>query len=91
MKIKADCVLWLDDSQSVADKFVSDYSLRFKSTNRINNAFLDLGLHRSVSELENEELIKFSTLEEVRTTLLGLDSNKTPGPDGFGAGFFKHY
>jgi len=30
-------------------------------------------------------------LDEVKNALFSIDSNKTPGPDGFGAGFFKNY
>jgi len=28
---------------------------------------------------------------EVKTSLFSIESSKTPGPDGFGAGFFKQY
>ena len=28
---------------------------------------------------------------EVKAALFSIDSSKTPGPDGFGAGFFKKY
>ena len=37
------------------------------------------------------ELVKLPNQEEVRQALFAIDSNKTPGPDGFGAGFLKHY
>ena len=30
-------------------------------------------------------------MNEVKDALFSIDSSKTPGPDGFGAGFFKHY
>jgi len=30
-------------------------------------------------------------MEEVKQALFSIDSTKTPGPDGFSAGFFKHY
>ena len=41
--------------------------------------------------MDNQTLIKPPTLKEIRTALFSIDSNKTPGPDGFGAGFFKTY
>jgi len=28
---------------------------------------------------------------EIKQALFSIDSSKTPDPDGFGAGFFKHY
>ena len=30
------------------------------------------------------------TFDETKQALFSIDSNKTPGPDGFGAGFLKH-
>jgi len=41
--------------------------------------------------MDNQTLIKLPTLEEVRTALFSMESNKTPRCDGFGAGFFKTY
>ena len=37
------------------------------------------------------ELVKLPEMDEVKQALFAIDSNKTPGPDDFGAGFFKHY
>jgi len=37
------------------------------------------------------ELVKLPEIDEVKQALFAIDSNKTPGPDGFGADFFKHY
>ena len=44
-----------------------------------------------ISDLDNNELIKLPNLEEVKTALFSIDSNKIPGSDDFGAGFFKNY
>jgi len=40
---------------------------------------------------DNLELVKLPDMDEVKQALFAIDSNKTPGPDGFGAGSFKHY
>ncbi|KAH0722967.1 hypothetical protein KY289_006011 [Solanum tuberosum] len=42
--------------------------------------------------LRNEhqiQLLQSYTVMEVKTTLFHIDSNKSPGPDGYGNGFFK--
>ena len=41
--------------------------------------------------MDNQTLIKLPTLEEVCIALFSMNSNKTLGPDEFGAGFFKTY
>ena len=57
----------------------------------ITRVLPDLGLQTRVSDLDKKELIKLPSLEEVKNALFSIDSNKTPGSDGFGAGFFKTY
>jgi len=42
-----------------------------------------------VSDADNHFLIQPSTLDEIHTALFSMDFNKTSGPDGFGASFFK--
>ena len=51
----------------------------------------DLMLDPQISEVENLSLISISDMREVKSTLFSIESSKTPGPDGFGAGFFKRY
>jgi len=91
MKIKDDCGVWIDDHKLIADKFTADFNQRYLSTHRNPRVLPDLGLSKLITDLDNDELIKPPNLEEVRTTLFSIDSFKTLGPDGFGAGFFKNY
>jgi len=44
-----------------------------------------------VTEAKNRHLISIPDMSEVKAALFSIDSSKTPGPDGFGAGFFKQY
>ena len=44
-----------------------------------------------MSDLDNSELIKVSSLEEFKSALFSSDSLKTTRPDGVGADFFKNY
>jgi len=51
----------------------------------------DLMLDPQTSEVENLSLISIPDMREVKSALFSIESSKTPGPDGFGAGFFKQY
>jgi len=48
-------------------------------------------LHPAASNIKNLHLISIPDMSEVKATLFSIGSSKTLGPDGFGAGFFKHY
>ena len=91
LKLRDDCRLWINDHDQIANKFVEDFSKRLKSSHTGQRTLTHLGLPRLITDLENRELIRLPTLEEVKIALFSIDSNKTPGPDGFGAGFFKTY
>jgi len=51
----------------------------------------NLGLSKLILDLDNNELIKLPNLEEIKNALFSIDSNKTLGPNAFGAGLFKNY
>lgn len=44
-----------------------------------------------VAEVDREDLIKDFSLEEIKEVIFGMKSNSAPGPNGFGAIFFKHF
>jgi len=44
-----------------------------------------------VSQYDNQLLIRIPDTNEIKDALFSIDANKTPGPDGFGAGFFQFY
>ena len=66
MKLLDDCGIWIEDHKMIAEKFISDYMQRFKSTH--NNARLlpNLELWKLISYLGNYELIKLPNLEELK-------------------------
>ncbi|XP_060957652.1 uncharacterized protein LOC133029176 [Cannabis sativa] len=45
----------------------------------------------TVSSIQNEELLKPVSCEEVRLALFQMHPDKAPGPDGMGPGFFQHH
>ena len=75
----------------IAEKCISDYKQRFKSMHNNARALLNLGSLKLIPDLDNNELIKLPNLEQIKNPLFSIDSNNTPGPDGFGVGFLKNY
>jgi len=91
IKIHDDCGVWIDEPKAIADKFTADFYRRFKSNFNSQRCIANLGITHVVTEQQNSDLVRLPNLDEVRNALFSIDSNKTPGPDGFGAGFFKKY
>ena len=91
IKLQDECGVWINEQEAIADKFIEDFSKRFKSSHTPQRIILDLGLAPLLSDQENKELIRLPNLEEVRIAVFSIEPNKTPGPDGFGAGFFQNY
>ena len=91
IKIKDKSGLWIEDHKTIANRFIAEYIHRFKSPHNQFRNLIDLGLTRLVSDDDNAELIKPPSFDEIKSVVFSIDSNKTLGPDGFGAGFFKLY
>ena len=83
--------MWLDNQQDIADKFIFDYTSRFNASRIINRDLSGVKVASTVSYSNNMMLTKIPDINEVKDALFSIDGSKTPGPDGFGAGFFKHY
>ena len=86
IKLKHEYGVWIDDQKAIVDKFILDYSKKFKSTHNTNRTLPNLGLAKLISDTENSELIRLPDMEEIKQALFSIESNKTSGPDGFGAG-----
>lgn len=91
IKLKDDTGVWIDDPSVIRNKFVLDYIECFKSIHRMPRTFPDLGIPTLVSQQENEHLTQLPIAAEIKKAVFDINSNKTPGPDGFNAGFFQHY
>ena len=44
-----------------------------------------------ITDSDNIQLLKLPDFHEIKDALFSIESNKTPGSDGFGAGFFRQY
>jgi len=90
-KLKDDCGMWIDNPQTIAAKFVHDYTNRFLSKGHGESVMPNPMLETEISDVDNLSLIIIPDMQEVKSALFSVDSSKTPGPNGFGARFFKQY
>ena len=86
-KLKDDYGIWIDNPQTIAAKFVQDYTNKFQSGNNGATVIPDLMLDPAVSDVENLNLISISDMSEVKSALFSIDSSKTLGPHRFGLAF----
>ena len=91
LKLQDDSGVWLDTQQLIADKLVTDFTARFRSSGGSFARLIDIPLETRITDCDNNSLLRIPNREEVKQALFSIDSTKTPGPDGFGAGFFKKY
>jgi len=73
-KLKDDYGIWIDNPQTIAAKFVQDYTNKFQSGNNGATVIPDLMLDPAVSDVENLNLISISDMSEVKSALFSIDS-----------------
>ncbi|XP_075098842.1 uncharacterized protein LOC142175754 [Nicotiana tabacum] len=79
------------DQDSIAQVFVDYYQdlLGKKAITRVPAHPIIFKRGNTLSTTEQMQLIKEFTEEEVKAAMFSIDKNKSPGPDGFGSGFYK--
>jgi len=65
-KLKNDCGVWIENQEDIADKFIADYSNRFKSNRNVRWNGSDLQLKRVITGTDNKALIRIPDNEEVK-------------------------
>lgn len=81
----------LDDFEKVRMHFLNHFK-SFMGTESPANGAIDMKFVTQGPVLDSDKqlrLIKPFSAKEIKETLFSIDSNKSPGLDGFGAGFFK--
>ncbi|KAH0735285.1 hypothetical protein KY285_010992 [Solanum tuberosum] len=79
------------DSNAIAQTFVDYYKhmLGSKEGGRIKAVPRFLQHGHILTTAQQMGLIRTYTRAEVKQAMFGIDINKSPGPDGYGSGFFK--
>ncbi|KZV47065.1 hypothetical protein F511_11971 [Dorcoceras hygrometricum] len=76
--------------EDISFEFVSHYrGFLGASIDRCNLNIDWIRCGPSISTAHHTSLAAMVTIEEVKTVVFGIDNGKAPGPDGFGAMFFK--
>lgn len=81
----------VETEEGIAQQFIEFYSQLYGSSNEnLKEVEMELVQRGKVLDDEQaEQLCKEVTNEEIRAAIFSISSNKAPGSDGFGAGFFK--
>jgi len=80
---------WIEDQSTLQQKFLDDYSIRFKSAVSNTRIIPNLDLPPVVTKEDNYLLVQPITFQELETVVWGIDPHKTLGSDGFSASFFQ--
>ena len=88
-KIKDDVGVWIDDPLGIRQKFITDYIERFRAAYKTPRTLPTLGIPAMITQHDNEILTQLPSVEGIKKDVFEINPNKTPGPDGFNAGFFS--
>ena len=89
--LKNDNNEWLSDRSDIGSCFVQFFQDLFTSSNPQFPDNLDNLISPVITDEDNLLLCAIPTIDEIKQTLFNLGSNKSPGPDGMSALFYKHY
>jgi len=90
LKLKDPSGAWVDESSQIESMFVNEFTTRFKSA-QTSSPNIQLDMAHLVTAEDNVLLLQPVHDSEIKDTIFQMDKFKTPGPDGFGAAFFKDH
>ena len=82
---------WISGREDIEKCFVDFFIGLFTSSNPSIPNNLDGLISPSLSQDDIEMLTKIPTADEIKKVVFSMGSNKSPGPDGMSALFFKFY
>ena len=82
--------IWKDDPDSVKTEFFQHFKSRFDNPND-GRARIDMCYPRSLSTEQQVDLECMVTKEELKRAVWDCGMEKSPGPDGFTFGFYRHF
>ena len=82
--------IWKDDPDSVKTEFFQHFKSRFDKPND-GRARIDMYYPRSLSTEQQVDLECMVTKEELKRAVWDCGMEKSPGPDGFTFGFYRHF
>ena len=91
IRIKDETGVWLNEFESIKNKFILEFSYRFKSSRPSLWSLPDLSISPVITTDENLELIRIVSEEEIHTVIFQMDPYNAPGPDGFITSFHQQH
>lgn len=82
-------VVWLDSVQEVKAEIFQHFRQRFDSESHSRPFFGPNKFLKTLGQVENSVLTAKFSEEEIKSVIWNIDSNGSPGPDGFTFGFYK--
>ena len=82
---------WITNKKDIREHVVEKFSQLFTEENVNFPSNLENLISPLISDAENSELCRIPTNQEIKEVIFGLNSQKSPGPDGLPALFYKRY
>ena len=90
-EIKLEDGSWINDGGDIQKYFIENFKALYQTGSPNIPENLENLIEPCISNIENEELCRVPTRDEIRKVMFEMKSLKAPGPDGFPALFYKHY
>ncbi|KAF7814503.1 reverse transcriptase [Senna tora] len=90
LRLKGDNDVWLDEEPVIAAKVKSYFDDIFASSGPRDFEDVLSFVSPSISDLDNFELCKPVSAQEIKDAAFQLGGSKAPGPDGFSSMFYHH-
>nr|GFB97613.1 RNA-directed DNA polymerase, eukaryota, reverse transcriptase zinc-binding domain protein [Tanacetum cinerariifolium] len=82
--------VWNEQPTDVKREFLMHFQDRFaKLTER--HASIDMGFPKTILDKQCQDLEREATKEEIKAAVWDCGTDKSPGPDGFSFGFYRHF
>ncbi|GJT26570.1 putative reverse transcriptase, RNA-dependent DNA polymerase [Tanacetum coccineum] len=83
-------MLWKEQPNDVKQEFLSHFQDRFAKPSE-RRANIDMRFPKTISEDQSQDLEREVSKQEIKTAVWGCGTDKSPGPDGFSFGFYRHF
>ena len=91
VRIKDETGVWLDEIESIKNKFILNFSHRLETKRCSSLPLPELSISPLITMEDNHELIHHVSEEEIYTAIFQMNPYKAPGLDGFGASFYQQH
>nr|GEV33220.1 RNA-directed DNA polymerase, eukaryota [Tanacetum cinerariifolium] len=82
--------IWIEEPIRVKNQFFQHFKDRFDKPKE-DRVRIDMCFSRSLSSEQQETLKYMVSMEEVKRVVWDCGTDKSPGPDGFSFGFYRHF